>query len=317
MSAAERKEAEGSGAGDSPARRRRRCWLDIGLYSVLKLLSQIAAIVLFDVRVHNLDRLPRRRNFVLAPNHASFLDPWLVGLGTPTVLHFLARDSLFRIPLLGWLLRHLNAREVKRETAAARQGIQASVEALNQGGSLVLFPEGTRSPDGRLGTIKRGITLVLRRTDCPVVPVYVDGTFAIWPKGQSAPLTGSVRLVYGDPLWLRGTPDGAGRASPRAEGVELPGDSNEKSSGDLQTLVEDGWAQDSAKAPPEGPAGPAGRTEPESPYTRRQLSSATFLEALGQSYRALHAEARLRRWYRESPRRNSESPPESAPAVSR
>lgn len=315
VSAAQREEAEGKGPG-SPVLRRRYSWFDLGLYSLMKLLSRIVAIVLFDVRVYNLHRLPRHRNFLLAPNHVSFLDPWLVGLTTPPVLTFLARDTLFKIPLMGWFIRHLNARAVIRGTSGARQGMQTSVDVLNQGCSLVLFPEGTRSPDGRLSTIKRGITLVIRRTNCLVVPAYIDGSFEIWPKGQRLPLTGSVRIVYGNPISPDGSECVASLAPQTAENVKIPGHVNEKSSGDLEALVENGWAQGSAESSPDRRDRPEGTPEPESPELSRQQLSATLLKALGPAYRVLEAEARLRRCYRESPRRNSDFPPDFAPTTS-
>ncbi len=324
VSVAQRDEAVGKGP-DSLALRRRYSWFDLGLYSLMKLLSRIVAIVLFDVRIYNLHRLPRHRNFLLAPNHVSFLDPWLVGLTTPPVMTYLARDTLFKIPLLGWFIRHLNARAVKRGTSGARQGMQASVDALNQGCSLVLFPEGTRSPDGRLAKVKRGITLVIRRTNCLVVPAYIDGSFEIWPKGQRLPLTGGVRIVYGNPISPDGSESAASPALQTAERVKIPGRANEKSSGDLEALVENGWAQDSAESSPDRPTRsdrptwsdkPDRTPEPKSPDSSRQQSSATLLEALGLAYRVLEAEARLRRWYRESPRRNTDFPPDFAPTTS-
>ena len=144
-------------------------------YAFNHVLCQLIAITVFDFRVKVLGRLPESGPVILAPNHQSFLDPWLVGVGMRRDTFYLARDTLFRFQPLAWFIASLNAIPVARGTKAPRQGIERSLAVLRAGRPLVLFPEGTRTEDGQLGELKRGIELVARQSGAPVVPIWVDG----------------------------------------------------------------------------------------------------------------------------------------------
>lgn len=113
---------------------------------------------------------------ILASNHASFLDPPMVGSGVKRDINYMARKSLFRYPGVGWILRAVNAVPVDRDGAGAA-GLKAILDRLNAGGGVVLFPEGTRSKDGNLLPARSGIGLVVAKSTAPVVPVRVFGTF--------------------------------------------------------------------------------------------------------------------------------------------
>src|SRR5580692_12740341 len=102
--------------------------------------------VYFRWRVYNPERVPLKGSVILAANHASFLDPPLVGSGLKRDINYLARKSLFRIPLLGWILRTVNAVPVDRDGGGAA-GLKAIIDRLHAGGAIILFPEGTRSND--------------------------------------------------------------------------------------------------------------------------------------------------------------------------
>src|SRR5580692_6356037 len=100
----------------------------------------------FGWRVYHTERVPQQGAVILAANHASFLDPPLVGSGLHRDINCLARKSLFRIPLLGWILRTVNAVPVDRDGGGAA-GLKAIIDRLHAGGAIILFPEGTRSND--------------------------------------------------------------------------------------------------------------------------------------------------------------------------
>jgi 1-acyl-sn-glycerol-3-phosphate acyltransferase len=135
----------------------------------------------------------------MASNHQSFLDPVAVGIGVSRQVHYMARRTLFEAPGFGRLIRALKAFPVERGSGDLR-AIRGAVSILSGGGALLLFPEGTRSPDGSVREFKPGFALVAARARVPVVPVAVDGTFEAWPRARWLPRAGPVRVAYGEPL---------------------------------------------------------------------------------------------------------------------
>jgi len=153
----------------------------------------------FRWHVFNPERVPRHGPVILASNHASHLDPPLIGAGLPRALNYLARESLFSLPVGGWILRKVNAVPVDRDGAGAA-GLKAIFNRLQQGGAIVLFPEGTRTRDGALQTARAGVGLVVIKSTAPVVPVRVFGTFEAWSRHQRVPSPKSVAVKYGFPM---------------------------------------------------------------------------------------------------------------------
>jgi 1-acyl-sn-glycerol-3-phosphate acyltransferase len=153
----------------------------------------------FRWRVYNNERVPLKGPVILASNHASFLDPPLVGSGLKRDINYLARKSLFRIPLLGWILRTVNAVPVDRDGGGAA-GLKAIMDRLHDGGAIILFPEGTRTKDGKLQPARSGIGLTVIKSEAPVVPVRVFGTREAWGRGMRIPRPHRVTLKYGQPL---------------------------------------------------------------------------------------------------------------------
>jgi 1-acyl-sn-glycerol-3-phosphate acyltransferase len=143
--------------------------------------------------------VPTRGPVILASNHASFLDPPLIGAGLPRALNYLARESLFNLPIGGWVLRNVNAVPVDRDGAGAA-GLRAIFSRLRQGGAIVLFPEGTRTRDGELQQARSGVGLVVIKSSAPVVPVRVFGTYQAWNRQMKLPLPRKVSVKYGHPM---------------------------------------------------------------------------------------------------------------------
>src|ERR1017187_5604624 len=130
----------------------------------------------FRWQVFGAEQVPLSGGVILASNHASFLDPPLVGAGLRRDINYLARESLFRFPGIGALLRSWNAVPVDRDGGGAR-GLKAILDRLLNGGAIILFPEGTRTKDGKLHPARSGIGLTVIKSTAPVVPVRVFGTF--------------------------------------------------------------------------------------------------------------------------------------------
>jgi 1-acyl-sn-glycerol-3-phosphate acyltransferase len=153
----------------------------------------------FRWRVFNPERVPRTGAVILAANHASFLDPPLVGSGLNRAINYLARESLFRFPGIGALLRSWNAVPVDRDGGGAA-GLKAILDRLLAGGGIILFPEGTRTRDGKLQPARSGIGLIVIKSQAPVVPARTFGTFEAWGRNQTYPHPRRVAVKYGEPM---------------------------------------------------------------------------------------------------------------------
>ncbi len=137
---------------------------------------------------------------IIAANHASHFDPPVVSISCPEEVHFLAKDSLFHKPILGCLIRHLNAHPVTRDAADAHT-FRFIISLLQKGQKVILFPEGKRTPDGKLQPIERGLPFLAIKARSSIQPVYLQGTFAAWPKGRSLPkLFGKITCVFGSSI---------------------------------------------------------------------------------------------------------------------
>jgi len=150
-------------------------------------------------RVFNPERVPPTGPVILAANHASYLDPPLIGSGLPRAINYLARDTLFRFPGFGAYLRGLNVVPVDRDGAGAA-GLKGILDRLHDGGAVILFPEGTRTSDGQLQPARAGIGLTVIKSDAPVVPVRVFGTFEAWSRDKKFPRPRRVMVKYGEPM---------------------------------------------------------------------------------------------------------------------
>lgn len=153
----------------------------------------------FRWKTDHTERVPINGPVILASNHTSYLDPSLVGVAIPRTVNYLARESLFRFPFVGWVLRSWSCVPVNREGGGAA-GLKAILERLHRGGAILLFPEGTRSPDGKLQRAHAGVGLTVIKSDAPVVPVRVFGTFEAYGRHLLFPRPFHVSVKYGRPL---------------------------------------------------------------------------------------------------------------------
>jgi 1-acyl-sn-glycerol-3-phosphate acyltransferase len=166
------------------------------------LLFRFAFATYFRWRVFNPERVPRTGPVILASNHASILDPPLVGSGLTRGCNYLARETLFRFPGIGALLRSWQAVPVDREGGGAA-GLRAILSRLLAGGVIILFPEGTRTKDGHLQKARSGIGLTVIKSTAPVVPVRVFGTFEAYGRDAEFPKPKRVAVKYGEPMEFR------------------------------------------------------------------------------------------------------------------
>jgi 1-acyl-sn-glycerol-3-phosphate acyltransferase len=170
-------------------------------YRIFWWFFRILYATYFRWRVFNPERVPLEGPVILAANHASFLDPPLVGAGLKRALNYLARDTLFPVPVVGWLLRLWKVVPVDREGGGAA-GLRAIFDRLLHGGAILLFPEGTRTRDGQLQAGRSGIGLVVIKSTAPVVPVRIFGTYQAYGRHIRFPRPCRVTVKFGQPLYF-------------------------------------------------------------------------------------------------------------------
>lgn len=136
---------------------------------------------------------------ILACNHISYLDPPIVAVASPERIHFLARETLFR-SLFGRFITAFNAHPVQGDGSNFKV-MKMICELLKKGFKVLLFPEGTRSEDNKIRKIKPGVALLLSRSKTAIIPVYIYGTFKIWPRNRKFPrLFGQTAVIFGSPI---------------------------------------------------------------------------------------------------------------------
>jgi 1-acyl-sn-glycerol-3-phosphate acyltransferase len=144
------------------------------------------------------DNIPVNGSFILASNHASYFDPPALGCKLPRNLHYFARDTLFFWPL-GFLIRNLNSIPVNRSQLDIAT-LKRVLKVLQSGDPILVFPEGTRSPDGHLGRGKKGIGLLLAKSHKDVLPARIMGGNKVLGKGMLIPRIGRKLVVTYGPI---------------------------------------------------------------------------------------------------------------------
>ena len=160
------------------------------------------------VVIHGRNHLDPRQTYIFMSNHVSNIDPPLLIPLLPKRTSVLVKKELFRIPVLGTAMRVAKLVPVDRHNReAAVQSVRDAAEVIRSGLDMTVFPEGTRSRDGRLLPFKKGPFYLALESGCPVVPVTLAGTHEILPKGRLFLRRGTAELVFHPPLWPSEFPD--------------------------------------------------------------------------------------------------------------
>jgi 1-acyl-sn-glycerol-3-phosphate acyltransferase len=168
-------------------------------YSIAWYFSRLWFGTWFRWRVHNPERVPLHGPVILAANHASFIDPFVIGAGVHREINYLARESLFRFPVVRQVLHSWNAVPVDRDGGGGR-GLKDILDRLKAGGGIVLFPEGTRTATGQLQPARSGVGLTVIKSTAPVVPVRIFGTFEAYGRHHLLPRPRRIAVKYGHPM---------------------------------------------------------------------------------------------------------------------
>jgi 1-acyl-sn-glycerol-3-phosphate acyltransferase len=168
-------------------------------FRAVKIPLYLFFLLFYRHRIYGMEHLKPGRALI-APNHASFLDPPAIAASIPGEVFILARQSLFKHFFLGFIIRHLNTYPVNG-TVQDLSSIKLICRLLEEDKKVLIFPEGLRSEDGTLKTFKAGIGMLALRNHCPVIPVYIHGTFEAWNRYRTLPkLSGKTAVVIGTPI---------------------------------------------------------------------------------------------------------------------
>jgi len=149
--------------------------------------------------------LDGRRPVVYMANHQSLFDIPVLFVTLPGQARMLAKESLFKIPIFGWAIRLGGFISIDRkDRSRAKESFDAAAARLSSGTSALIFPEGTRSPDGRLAPFQRGGLLLALKSGLPIVPVGIEGTIEVQPKSSFAIRPRTIVVRYGEPIEVSG-----------------------------------------------------------------------------------------------------------------
>lgn len=169
------------------------------IYYVAATLLSVLSTILFRPSVKGRHNIPRSGPVLIAPIHRSNVDFAFTLFISPRKVFFMAKDSLFHVPVLGGVLVRLGAFPVRRGTAD-RESMSAAEEVLRQGHALVLFPEGTRKEGLEVHTLHDGAMFIAARTGATVVPVGIGGSERAMPHGAKFPRPTKIRIIVGEPI---------------------------------------------------------------------------------------------------------------------
>jgi len=164
----------------------------VNLYTFGKALVKTALTPLYRFEVVGTEKFPEEGGILLCSNHIHALDPPVVGMTSPRTVHFMAKEELFKVPVLGKLLPQVNAFPVKRGMSD-REALRSALRILKNGDVVGLFPEGTRSTDGVLKKGLSGAGFFALRGNADVMPCAIIGPYKPFSK---------VKVVYGDPVLM-------------------------------------------------------------------------------------------------------------------
>lgn len=169
------------------------------VYALLHVLFRVLLVLLFGFTVRGRENIPRRGGVIIAANHASFLDPLVLGTASPRQLHYMARHDLWKHRWLVWFMNTCNAFPVRREGVAG-EAFKRTLALLEAGKGVVMFPEGRRSADGRLGEGEPGVAMLASLSGAPIVPAAIIGTERALAADARMIRPARVRVIFGEPI---------------------------------------------------------------------------------------------------------------------
>jgi len=168
-------------------------------YKAVCVILHILCKIFFRLRLFGRENIPKKDAFIVASNHQSYLDPVFCGVLLRRPMHYLARESLFSNWFFGALISSVNALPLKQGEGDLTT-VRRVIELLKEGKGVCLFPEGTRTEDGRIEPFKPGLGLLCRRGNAPIIPTVIDGAFECWPRHKKIFSFGSIQVQFGQAI---------------------------------------------------------------------------------------------------------------------
>lgn len=160
------------------------------LYTIAKYVIKLFVFIMFNIKTVGAENVKLNGGAILAVNHRSNWDPVIAGIATPRYINFLAKSELFEKRIANFALRVMGAFPIERGKGDIG-AIKASLKILNDGGMLLIFPQGTRVAGGESGRAKTGMIMMAHRAGVPIIPAYIDGEYKF---------RGKLRVSYGQPV---------------------------------------------------------------------------------------------------------------------
>ena len=172
------------------------------VYNIFYNLAKLMAYCFFSLRVVHPERMIEEGPLLLAVNHSSYFDPPLAGICSRRGVFYLARKTLLKWPFFGPLFPAMNVIPVERD-GNDMSALREVIKKVREGNGIVLFPEGTRSLDGKLQPARAGVGLIVAKTLAPVVPMRIFGAYEAFPKNSRSLRLTQITIVIGEPLRFR------------------------------------------------------------------------------------------------------------------
>ena len=159
-----------------------------------------------NLECHGSEHIPRNGGVLLLANHACYLDPFIIGTVATREIYAMARHDIFQIPILNKILAAFNAYPVKRGTAD-RGALRDTIDLLQSGEAVLIFPGGTRTIDGALQKVHRGVSFIVHNANVPTIPVFLKGAEQLMPRDSKYIRPTKLSVTFGEPIDFTKLPD--------------------------------------------------------------------------------------------------------------
>lgn len=194
-------------------------------------------VFLIPVHVHGKENIRKGQSYVIAPNHQSYWDAFLVYGFIGIKFKWMMKKELSRIPFVGWACYMAGCIFIDRSSrASSMESIRKAESKLNNGMSVVIFPEGTRTPDGKIGKFKRGAFLISEELGLPILPVTIDGNYQVMSRHAWNVTWHPVHITIHEPVWPQSTAE-----TNETELKEIMGNTSRKVFDTISKTLETGY----------------------------------------------------------------------------
>ena len=172
------------------------------MLSFFKLILRPLLRMLFSLEHHGMEHVPESGAVIIAGNHPSYLDPVLIMLPINRPIRFMAWDALFKVPVLGQIIKAIGAFPVDLRKGKGEAAFREACRILEGGDALGIFPEGQRSEFGPMGELRGGVARLAIATGAPIVPVTIGGAYRAWPKFRLLPKPAKIVVRFHQPILI-------------------------------------------------------------------------------------------------------------------